>query len=92
MRSDRLCLSSPLKHEELRQDRDRLQKYREGPEDLLEGEFVVEDEGEDEGRSEKVFDAEGVNGGVVRWSTPIKDRNQRGCRWKYGEGDKRTGT
>lgn len=68
MRRDRLGFARTLEHEELREDSDGFEEDGERPEDLGGGEGVVEDEGEDGGWAEEVFDAEGVDGRVVGWS------------------------
>lgn len=61
MRSDSFRLAGALEHEQLRKDSDGLEIDGEGPEDLCEGERIVEYEGEHQGRSEEVFKAEGVD-------------------------------
>jgi len=65
MRRDRLRLSSPLKHEKLRENRHRFQKDRERPENLYKIELVVEEQGEDQARADEVLDAEGIDGRVM---------------------------
>lgn len=65
---DSLCLSGALEHEKLGKDSNGLEEDGERPQDFRKGELVVEYEGEDEAWTEQVFDAEGVNGGVMRWS------------------------
>jgi len=65
---NRLRLSSALEHEQLWEDCDGLKPDGEGPEDLGEVELVVEYEGEDKAGCEEIFDFEGVNGRVMRWS------------------------
>lgn len=65
MRRDSLCLPCSLKHEELGEDGDGLQEDGERPENFCEGELVVEDEGKDKAGANEVFNAEGINGGVM---------------------------
>lgn len=57
----------PLEHEELGENGDRLEEDRKRPEDLAEGEAVVENAGENETGTEEVFNTEGINGGVMCW-------------------------
>lgn len=71
MRSDRLRLSRALQHEQLRHDSDRLQEDRERPKNFRDLEAVVEYEGEEDTGSNEVFDAEGVDGGVVCWPEAV---------------------
>jgi len=63
-----LRFSGALEHEQLGEDGNCFQPDREGPENLGEVEFVVEEEGEDEAWPEEVFNFEGVNGRVMGWS------------------------
>lgn len=53
-------------HEELGKDGSCLKVDREGPQDLGEGELVVDDEREDDAGSEEELNAEGVVVAVVR--------------------------
>ena len=80
MRRDSLCFAGPLEHEQLRQYSDGFEEDGERPEDFDEGEFVVEDEGEEEGGDEEELDAEGVDGGVVCW--PDGAVSKRRVRWE----------
>lgn len=73
MRRNGFRLARTLEHEELRENSNRLQPDRERPKDLGDREFIVEDEGEDDARSKKVFDAEGIDRGVVRWPVGVPD-------------------
>ena len=66
MRRNRLRLPRPLQHEQLRQHRDALQPDRKTPQDLGEGVFLREEEGEHGGAAEQVEDLEGVEVRVVR--------------------------
>jgi len=68
MGSNCLSLACALKHEELGEDSNGLKPDGKGPQDLGEGESVVENEGEDEAGSEEVFNFECVDGGVMRGS------------------------
>ena len=61
MRRNRLRLARALEHEELGEDGDALEEDAEAPEDLGGGELVVEDEAEDDGGGDEVFDFEGVD-------------------------------
>lgn len=63
----RLRLARALQHEQLREYSDAFEEDGECPEDLDEVEFVVEEEGEEEGWAEEELDPEGVDGRVVRW-------------------------
>ena len=65
---DSLRFTCPLQHEELGEDSNCFKPDGKGPQDLREGELVVEDECEDDARCGKVFDFEGINRGVVGWS------------------------
>jgi len=65
MRRDGLRLACALEHEKLREDSNSLQPDGERPENLGEPEAVVENEREDDAWREEVFDAEGVNGGIM---------------------------
>lgn len=67
MRRNRLRLARPTQHEQLRQDRHALEPDGEGPEDLVRGEGVVEDEGEEGDGGKEVGEFEGVEGGVLGW-------------------------
>jgi len=60
MRSNRLCLPRPLKHEQLRQDRHRLQINGESPKHFCWCPSIGENEGEQNARDEEVFESEGV--------------------------------
>jgi hypothetical protein len=73
MRRDSFCLARTLEHEELGENSNRLQPDRERPKDLRDPEFVVEDEREDDAGTEEVFDAEGIDRGVVRWPVGVPD-------------------
>lgn len=68
MGGDSLGLARSLEHEQLGQDGDGFEEDGEGPEDLGDVEFVVEDEAEDDAGPEEVLDFEGVDCGVVGWS------------------------
>ena len=65
VRSDVLRLACALQHEQLRKDSHCLEPDRKRPQHFGEGELVVEDERQDKAWSEQVFDAEGVDRGVV---------------------------
>ena len=65
MRSNRLRATRALQHEQLRKDSHCLEPDRKRPQHFGEGELVVEDERQDKAWSEQVFDAEGVDRGVV---------------------------
>ena len=65
---DSLRFTCPLQHEQLRQYRHCFYENRERPEDLGEGERVVEDERQEDTWTDEVFDLEGVDGGVLCWS------------------------
>jgi hypothetical protein len=65
MRGDSLGFACSLEHEELGEDGYALEKDGEGPEDLSGCEGVVKDESEDEAGADEIFDAEGIDGGVV---------------------------
>lgn len=65
VRCNCLCLPCPLKHEELRQNSDRFEENRKRPQNLGEGELVVEDEGEYKARADEIFDFEGINGWII---------------------------
>lgn len=60
-----LRLARALEHKQLGEDSNSLQPDGERPKNFGELEAVVEDERKDDARPEEVFDAEGVNGGVV---------------------------
>lgn len=60
-----LRLSCPLEHKQLRENSDGFEENGERPKDFCEIELVVEDEGEDGARSNEVFNAEGIDGGVI---------------------------
>jgi len=64
---DGLRLAGLGHHEELGKDSARLKVDREGPQDLGEGELVVDDERKDDAGSEEELNAEGVVVAVVRW-------------------------
>lgn len=68
MRGYCLGFACPLEHEELWQDRDRLEENGERPQDLGEVEVVIENEGQYDAGTQQVFNAERVNRGVVCWS------------------------
>ena len=68
MSRDRFSLARPLQHKKLRQDSNCLQEDGERPEDLGEGEGVVEYEGQEEAGPDEVFDFECVDAGIVCWS------------------------
>jgi len=53
-----LCFSGLGHHEQLWEDCDTLEIYREGPENLHNTEFMVEDQGEDGDWSKEEFNAE----------------------------------
>ena len=72
-----LRFARSLKHEELRKDGHGFQEDREGPKDFRELEFIVEDEAEDDARSNEIFHFEGVNCGVVRWSNGKQNDSKR---------------
>jgi hypothetical protein len=60
--SNSLCLACPLKHEELGQDRNRLEPDGERPCELKGRVLVVEDEGEQDDGRDEVCEPEGVEG------------------------------
>ncbi len=60
-----LRLACPLEHKQLRENSDRLEENGERPKDFCEGKLIVEDEGEDNAGSDEVFNAEGIDRGVV---------------------------
>ena len=69
---DCLCLARSLKHKQLRENGDRFQIDRKGPENLATGLEegvlrvpVVEDEGKDGGWPQEVLEPDGVNGRVM---------------------------
>ena len=68
MCGDCLCFACSLEHEELREDGHSLEEDGERPKDFCELEFIVEDEAENDARSNKIFHFEGVNCGVMCWS------------------------
>lgn len=63
---DGIRLARALQHEQLRQDRHALEPDAEAPEDLADGVFRREEDGQDEGAEEEVLHAEGVEGGGLR--------------------------
>lgn len=78
MRRDRLCFSRALKHEQLGQNSHRLQPNGKWPQNFRKGELVVEEEGKDEAGSEDIFNLEGVDGRVMRWSETRTGDGQNG--------------
>ena len=77
---DCLGLASALEHEELGEDGDALEVYREGPEDLEQVEpalAVVGEEGEHAARPEQVLEPERVDARVVCW--PVRVRTKLGA-------------
>lgn len=80
MRGDGLRLARALEHEELGEDRRRLEENGEGPEQLGDREAVVEEQREHNAGAEQVLHAERVYRGVVCW--PVQ--TVRGCRKNGG--------
>lgn len=74
MSRDGLRFTSALKHEQLGKDSNSLEPDRERPKNLGEPESVIENQGENDARAQQVFDAESVNGGVVRRSGSVHYR------------------
>lgn len=60
VRRNALRLARLADHEQLRQDRHRLEVDAEGPQHLEHGEVMVDEEGEEEGGYHEELDAEGV--------------------------------
>ena len=73
VRRDRLCFPCTLEHEQLREDSDCLQPDRKWPGNFRKGELVVEEQGKEQAGSEDIFDFEGVNGWIMRWSETLLD-------------------
>ena len=65
MRGDGLRAAGALQHEQLGQDRNTLEPDAEGPEHFRGNVLVREQDGEDGGAAEEVFDLESVLVGVV---------------------------
>ena len=65
MRSNRLRATRALQHEQLRQDRNALKPDAKRPQHFRRDVLVREQDGEDGGAAEEVFDLEGVLVGVV---------------------------
>lgn len=82
MRGDCLGLACSLQHEELRQNGHAFQPDRERPQDLGDGPFVGEQDGEHGGTARQVGNAEGVEVGIVRGLVIVQHHVERiggGC-------------
>jgi hypothetical protein len=73
MRRDGLRLSSPRKHEQLRQDGNALEPDGERPQDLRRDELVVEYQSEHGNRRDKVVQTESIQRTIVGWSVNSSD-------------------